>query len=198
MHQSLTAEFVKSSTRLDQCPEPNIPEVAFIGRSNVGKSSLINMIVGKKGLAKVSSKPGKTQTINHFRVSDAWYLVDLPGYGFAGVSQTMRAAWSKMMDYYFSKRTNLVCVFVLIDSRLPPQKNDIEFLNWLGTTGAPIALVFTKIDKVNQRELAKSVEAFKQEFLKYWEDLPPVVLTSAEKKKGREEILSLIDDALKP
>jgi GTP-binding protein len=192
-----SATFVKSSTKLSQCPPPEKPEFAFIGRSNVGKSSLINLIMGQKGLAKISSKPGKTQTMNHFEVNGAWYLVDLPGYGFASVSQTTREKWSGMMEQYFLKRDNLNCVFVLIDSRIEPQISDLEFINWLGGNNVPLILVMTKIDKISKNELAKSENRFKKELLKVWDELPPIILSSAPTKVGRTEILKAIEAAMK-
>ena len=157
-----SASFIKSSTKLSQCPNPDKPEFAFIGRSNVGKSSLINLIIGQKGLAKISSKPGKTQTINHFEVNGQWYLVDLPGYGFASVSLEKRKSWSGMMENYFMNRENLNCVFVLVDSRIDPQKSDLEFINWVGGNGIPIIIIMTKIDKLSRNELAKSHSRFKK------------------------------------
>ena len=173
-----SAIFSKSSTKLSQCPPPEKPEFAFIGRSNVGKSSIINLIIRQKGLAKISSKPGKTQTINHFEVNNAWYLVDLPGYGFASVSQTTRKKWTGMMEQYFLKRENLHCVFVLIDSRLEPQKSDLDFIHWLGGNHVPLIIILTKIDKLSRNELAKSESRFKKELLKFWDELPPIILTS--------------------
>lgn len=192
-----SAEFVKSSARLSQCPPPDKPEFAFIGRSNVGKSSLINMLVNKHGLAKISSKPGKTQTINHFEVNGAWYLVDLPGYGFASVSQATRAAWTKMMELYFLKRENLACVFVLIDSRHEPQASDLDFISWLGNNQVPISLVFTKTDKFSKNKLQGALSHYKNELKKIWDELPPITISSAETKVGRTEILTIIDEAIK-
>ena len=190
-----SAEFIKSSTKLSQCPDPIKPEFAFIGRSNVGKSSLINLLVGKKSLAKISSKPGKTQTINHFLVNDAWYLVDLPGYGFASVSQATRAAWTKMMEQYFLKRENLECVFVLIDVRIEPQASDLDFIQWLGENNIPMTLVFTKSDKPGKNQVAQSISRYKKKLNERWDELPTMIISSAETKKGREEILEIIQQA---
>jgi GTP-binding protein len=191
-----SATFIKSSTKLSQCPPPNLPEFAFIGRSNVGKSSLINMLVGNSKLAKISSKPGKTQTMNHFEVNASWYLVDLPGYGFASVSQTTREAWSKMMENYFLKRENLSCVFVLIDSRLSPQQSDLEFINWLGGNHVPMTLVFTKTDKLSKNQLAASMQRFKKKIGETWDEIPTLVPSSIKTKKGKEEILQIIEEVI--
>lgn len=191
-----SASFIKSSTKLSQCPDPDKPEFAFIGRSNVGKSSLINLIIGQKGLAKISSKPGKTQTINHFEVNAQWYLVDLPGYGFASVSQETRKSWSGMMENYFMKRENLNCVFVLVDSRLDPQKSDLDFINWMGGNGIPIIIVMTKIDKLSRNELTTSYNHFKKELSQRWDELPLIIQSSTLTKKGRVEILNEIEKAL--
>ena len=190
-----TATFVKSSTKLSQCPKPDKPEFAFIGRSNVGKSSLINLIIGQKSLAKISSKPGKTQTINHFEVGGKWYLVDLPGYGYASVSQTTRKAWSGMMENYFLNRENLNCVFVLVDSRIDPQKSDLDFINWIGGNEIPLIIVMTKIDKLSKNELSKSFR-YKNELLKSWDELPRIIQTSTVTQSGREEILAEIQNAM--
>jgi GTP-binding protein len=192
-----SAEFVISNTEVARCPAPDKPEFAFIGRSNVGKSSLINMLTKRKSLAKTSSTPGKTQTINHFTINKKWYLVDLPGYGYASVSKSTKAGWNQMITAYFHGRENLACTFVLIDSRLDPQKIDIDFINWLGGAGVPIALVLTKIDKIKQSELAKSRKNFETRLLKDWEELPPIFITSAEKKTGRDHILDFIEQAIK-
>ena len=191
-----TAIFIKSSTKLSQCPRPDKPEFAFIGRSNVGKSSLINLIVGNKTLAKISSRPGKTQTINHYEVNGAWYLTDLPGYGFAFVSQASRTAWSGMMENYFLKRENLSCVFVLIDCRIEPQPSDLDFINWLGGNNIPMILVFTKTDKLKKNQLTQSINRFKKKLMEVWDELPPIILTSIKINVGRAEILDAIKKAI--
>lgn len=193
----LQAEFVISNTDVSKCPQTDKPEFAFIGRSNVGKSSLINMLTNRKDLAKTSSTPGKTQTINHFLLNKAWYLVDLPGYGYAQVSKSNRESWSSMIDEYFKLRDNLYCTFILIDARLEPQASDITFINRLGQMRIPIALVFTKVDKLKQSELAKTRNQFEKELLKTWAELPPIFVTSAEKKTGRNPMLNFIETALK-
>jgi len=191
-----SATFISSYADVRKCPAPDKPEFAFIGRSNVGKSSLINMLANSKGLAKTSVKPGKTQTINHFLINDFWYLVDLPGYGYASVSKTTREGFGKMIDQYVTKRENLSCLFVLIDSRLEPQKIDLSFINWAGGNGVPLGLIFTKADKLNKNDLMRNVNQFKKTMLAEWEALPPLFITSAEKKTGRDEVLDFIDDAL--
>lgn len=191
-----SAEFVKSSQELNQCPQPDMPEFAFIGRSNVGKSSLINMLVEKKDLAKTSSQPGKTQLINHFIINDEWYLVDLPGYGYAKTSMENRKRWRMMIENYLLKRENLLTVFVLIDSRIEPQKNDLEFINFLGENGVPIKLIFTKTDKQSAKKTQDSLELFKQTLSEYWEELPEIILTSSENKTGRGEVLETIKNII--
>lgn len=190
----MIATFVKSSAKLDQLPAANKPEFAFIGRSNVGKSSLINMLTSKKELAKTSGNPGKTQTINHFIIDENWYLVDLPGYGFARVSQTTRAEWFDLMRQYLTERGNLLNVFVLVDVRIEPQKSDIEFINFLGEEGVPLSIVFTKADKITPNKVRQSTEMFKNKILETWEELPPVFITSSETKAGKDEILSYINE----
>lgn len=192
-----SAEFIISNTDIEKCPTPNKPEFAFIGRSNVGKSSLINMLTGRKELAKISSTPGKTQTINHFLINKSWYLVDLPGYGYASVSKSLKENWSNMIDSYFTQRTNLYCTFVLIDSRLDPQEKDMDFIKRLGSLGIPIALVLTKTDKLKQSELGKSKNKIEKRLLEDWEELPPLFITSSEKKSGRSAVLEFIDTAIK-
>jgi GTP-binding protein len=192
----LQAEFVVSNTDVSKCPQTDKPEFAFIGRSNVGKSSLINMLTGRKDLAKTSSTPGKTQTINHFLINKTWYLVDLPGYGYAQVSKTNRESWTSMIDQYFKHRDNLYCTFILIDSRLEPQASDVSFINRLGKLGIPIALAITKTDKMKQSEQAKTRNQLEKELLKTWEELPPIFVTSAEKKTGRNPMLNFIETAL--
>ncbi len=191
-----SAEFIISNTQVSKCPLPDKPEFAFIGRSNVGKSSLINMLTQRKNLAKTSSTPGKTQTINHFLINKKWYLVDLPGYGYATASKSVKEGWSAMIESYFKIRENLDCTFILIDSRLDPQKKDIEFINWLGGLGVPIAIVFTKIDKIKQAELARSRKKFETRLMNDWEELPPVFITSSEKKTGRDHLLDFIEQAI--
>lgn len=192
-----SAEFIISNTELSKCPKPDKPEFAFIGRSNVGKSSLINLLTKRKDLAKTSGKPGKTQTINHFLVDKAWFLVDLPGYGYAGVSRTARKGWGKMIETYLLNRENLYCTFVLVDARHTPQKKDIEFITWLGEKQLPLGIILTKADKLSRVELAKSEKQYKKKLLETWEELPPVFTTSAEKKVGREDVLDFIDKAIK-
>ena len=186
------AEFVKSSPSLKECPKTDMPECAFIGRSNVGKSSLINMLCMNGGLAKTSTTPGKTRLINHYRINENWYLVDLPGYGYAKVSKNMRKNFDKTLFNYLCKRDNLHCVFVLIDSRIPPQTNDMEFINRLGELQIPFVIVFTKTDKTTQKQLNDNTMAFKNEMLKLWEELPQCFYTSSVTKRGREEILDFI------
>jgi GTP-binding protein len=192
-----SAEFIISNTDIEKCPTPNKPEFAFIGRSNVGKSSLINMLTSRKELAKISSTPGKTQTINHFLINKSWYLVDLPGYGYASVSKSLKENWSHMIESYFKNRTNLYCTFVLIDSRLDPQEKDMDFIKRLGSLGIPIALVLTKTDKLKQSELGKSKNKIEKRLLEDWEELPPLFITSSEKKSGRSAVLEFIDTAIK-
>ena len=182
-----------SNTRFEFLPKDNIHEYAFIGRSNVGKSSLINMLVQRKGLAKTSSVPGKTVAINHFIVNDSWYLVDLPGYGYAQHSKKIREQGRVMINNDISRRRNLVCTFVLVDSRLEPQNNDLGFVEWLGENQVPFCIVFTKADKVSKAELDRNVNALKARLLEDWEELPPIFITSAEKKQGRDEILDYIE-----
>lgn len=190
-----SAEFLTSNAKIDSLPESIYPEYAFIGRSNVGKSSLINMLTGKKGLAKTSQTPGKTQLVNHFKINNCWYLCDLPGYGFAKASKTSRSKWNSTTLEYLRNRTNLQYVFQLIDSRLPPQKIDLEFITWLGENNVPFVLVFTKADKLSKRQTILNTELFKTELLKQWELLPPVFVSSAEKFDGRDEILAFIEQS---
>jgi GTP-binding protein len=188
-----SATFSVSSPNYRKCPTDGRPEYAFIGRSNVGKSSLINMLTGIKGLAKTSGRPGKTQLINHFLINNEWYLVDLPGYGYARTSKTSREKWDTMMRDYFLHREALTNVFVLIDSRIPPQRIDIEFITFLGTNGIPLTIVFTKSDKEKQREVMANVKAMKKVLAELWEELPPMVLTSSLTGYGREELLGQIE-----
>ncbi|MCJ7933898.1 MAG: ribosome biogenesis GTP-binding protein YihA/YsxC [Chryseobacterium sp.] len=187
-----TAEFVKSSGKWQECPEPNLPEYAFIGRSNVGKSSLINAMMNHKDLAKTSQTPGKTQLINHFLVNENWYLTDLPGYGYAKVSKVQRKDFEKLITNYILNRRNLVNLFVLVDVRHNPQKIDLEFIQWCGESGVPFSIVFTKADKLKPNAVIKNVEDYKMELHKTWEDLPELYVTSAEKKEGGDEILNFI------
>lgn len=187
-----SAVYLISSPDYTKCPTPDRPEYAFIGRSNVGKSSLINMIAGKDKLAKTSASPGKTQLINHFNIDDSWYIVDLPGYGFAKVSQSQRKQWERMIEDYLRKRENLVSVFVLIDSRHSPQKIDLEFIGKLGKWNIPFCLVFTKADKENQRIVSANVKDFLAKMRETWQFLPQHFVTSAVKKMGRDKIRSLI------
>ncbi len=184
--------FVGSFVREDQCPKEDLPEFAFIGRSNVGKSSLINMLCSTKGLAKVSNTPGKTQLMNYFRIDDAWFMVDLPGYGYAKVSQTQRAAWERMIWYFLKNRQTLSCVFALIDGMIPPQKMDIDFLNKLGQFSIPFVMVYTKTDRITQRELSVNMDAMDKKLSETWEQLPEKFITSAEKGLGRKEIFNFI------
>ncbi|MDQ3394171.1 MAG: ribosome biogenesis GTP-binding protein YihA/YsxC [Bacteroidota bacterium] len=184
--------FVVSNSDSTKCPETTKPEYAFIGRSNVGKSSLINMITNNFKLAKTSGRPGKTQLINHFLIDDAWYLVDLPGYGWARVSKEKKGQWEVMIKGYLLNRENLICVFVLIDSRLEPQENDLEFLRWLGKMEIPFVLAFTKSDKQSYNKTQSTIASFRKEMLKEWEEMPPYYITSSEKKTGREELLNFI------
>ncbi|MFN5704632.1 MAG: ribosome biogenesis GTP-binding protein YihA/YsxC, partial [bacterium] len=185
--------FIISNTKMTALPKPTLPEYAFIGRSNVGKSSLINMLCRKKGLAKTSQSPGKTQVINHFKINDIWYLVDLPGYGYAKVSQTTRKSWEGMIKTYLEKRENLQCVMALIDSRLEPQKVDLEFIDWLGSKAIPFVIIFTKADKQSKTKTAANVELFKETLAKNWEEIPQCFVTSAEETTGRDEVLGFID-----
>lgn len=189
-----TAEFVKSSQKWQDCPEPTMAEYAFIGRSNVGKSSLINAMMNHKDLAKTSQTPGKTQLINHFLVNEAWYLTDLPGYGYARVSKSLRKDFEKLITNYILNRQNLVNLFVLIDTRLAPQKIDLEFMQWCGESNVPFSIVFTKADKLKPGGADRNVEAYKTELLKSWEDLPEIYVTSAEKKTGTDNILKFISE----
>ena len=182
-----------SNTRFNFLPNDSIPEYAFIGRSNVGKSSLINMLVQRRGLAKTSSVPGKTVAINHFIINDAWYLVDLPGYGYAQHSKKTREQWRVMINNYILHRRNLVCTFVLVDARHEPQNNDIGFMEWLGDSQMPFCIIFTKADKVSKAELERNVEAMKTRLSQDWEELPPIFVTSSETRLGRDEVLGYIE-----
>jgi len=184
---------MKSSAVVEECPEPIKNEFAFIGRSNVGKSSLINMLMQRKDLAKTSGRPGKTQLINHFEINKDWYLVDLPGYGYAKTSKKARAQFQVMITRYIKERPNLITTFILVDSRHDPQKIDLEFMEWCGMEGIPFSIVFTKIDKMGSSALMKQIARYKKKLLLQWEELPPVFMTSAEGRTGREELLRYID-----
>lgn len=188
-----SAVFIKSSPKVGDCPKSNLPEYAFIGRSNVGKSSLINMLVNKKGLALTGSTPGKTLLINHFLINDAWYLVDLPGYGFAQRGKKQREELRAMIEGYILGREALTNLFVLIDSRLEPQKIDIEFINWAGENGIPFSIVFTKADKLTKTALNTNIENYKERLKEDWETLPPIFITSSVTSAGREELLNYIE-----
>ncbi|MCU4163368.1 ribosome biogenesis GTP-binding protein YihA/YsxC [Carboxylicivirga caseinilyticus] len=189
------AEFLKSSSTVKQCPKADRPEYAFIGRSNVGKSSLINKLCNRKAMAKTSSTPGKTQLINHFTInSDQWYLVDLPGYGYAKVSKKLRSGFSKIILDYIGNRENMMCLFVLIDSRIPMQKVDLEFMNLMVENGIPISIVFTKTDKLNKGQYTENMKAYEKGLLEHWEELPPIFYSSAVNGEGTNEILSFIED----
>jgi len=189
-----TAEFVISSARADRCPPTDgKPEYAFIGRSNVGKSSLINMLTGRKKLAMTSATPGKTLLINHFSINNEWYLVDLPGYGYAKRGKKEMEKLRNLIEYYVLERKELTCLFVLIDSRLTPQRIDLEFIQWLGEEGVPFALIFTKADKSKTAELRKNVDGFLNELRKEWEELPPHFVTSSAQGRGRDEVLDYIE-----
>ena len=191
-----SATFIKSSPTLKECPAPSKPEFGFIGRSNVGKSSLINMLTGWSKLAKISVQPGKTRTINHFHINESWYLVDLPGYGYAKVPVKLREKWVKVTRNYILKRENLVCLFVLLDSRHKPQRSDLDFMEFLGINQIPFARVFTKSDKLNRTALEKSITQFDSEMLEKWESLPVSFVTSAVNGSGRDEILNYIEESM--
>ena len=189
-----SAEFIVSNTNVDKCPKDLLPEYAFIGRSNVGKSSLINMLVDRKNLAKTSGKPGKTQLINHFKINNKWFLVDLPGYGYAQVSKDKRQTFQKFITAYFLKRKQLVCTFLLIDSRLEPQKIDLDFMRFLGENEVAFCIVYTKSDKLSSSKLNKNMQVYQQELFKNgWEGIPQTFVTSATAKTGREELLNFIE-----
>lgn len=187
------AKFIMSNSDYKKCPTPDLPEYAFIGRSNVGKSSLINALTNRKSLAKTSGKPGKTQLINHFMINDDWYLVDLPGYGYASVSKTKRAEFQVFLRAYLKNRENLMCTFVLLDSRLEPQKIDMEFMQWMGEQQIPFVMVFTKIDKLNSSQLNKNMKKYQSKMLSSWESLPKIFHTSSVTKFGSDDILKFIE-----
>ena len=188
-----SAEFVVSNTAVDKCPKDRIPEYSFIGRSNVGKSSLINMLMERRHLAKTSSTPGKTQLINHFKINNSWYLVDLPGYGYARVSKKKKATFQKYIENYFLQRKQLVCSFVLIDCRHDPQKIDLDFMQFLGENFIPFSIIFTKADKLTPAKLEKQINRYKTKLLEYWEELPTSFITSSSSGLGRDEFLNYID-----
>ncbi|MFO7621011.1 MAG: ribosome biogenesis GTP-binding protein YihA/YsxC [Bacteroidales bacterium] len=191
-----SATFIKSSTSHEECPGPVKPEFGFIGRSNVGKSSLINMLAGRAGLAKISGQPGKTRTINHFLINDDWYIADLPGYGYAKVPVKMRLNWSREVEKYILERINLVSLFVLIDSRLRPQNSDLDFMEFLGVNQIPFARVFTKSDKLSVTLLEKGIMLYNSEMLKQWESLPATFISSSVTRRGRDEILGYIEESI--
>ena len=199
--QIKSASFVTSSPNVAACPKGIYPEYAFIGRSNVGKSSLINMLTGRKNLARISTSPGKTRLINHFLIDESWYQADLPGYGYAKVSKKQREQFARMIKEYASFRPNLVCFFVLVDSRIPPQELDLDFIDWLGDSNLPFVILHTKTDKTNQKTRHTNKEALKEFLSETWEELPMIIDTSAVKGTGKEEILSFIgqtNDRLQP
>ena len=191
------AEFVVSNTNVERCPKPTIPEYAFIGRSNVGKSSLINSLTGRTALAKTSGKPGKTQLINHFLINKEWYLVDLPGYGYAKISKSERRKWESFIRKYIQLRENLYCVFVLIDFRIAPQQIDLDFMQWLGEIGVPFSIIFTKADKVKKGAIETTLSVYENEMLKVWAEMPPYFISSSVTGDGNEEILSFIESVNK-
>jgi len=192
-----TADFVVSNTDPSLCPDPVKPEFAFIGRSNVGKSSLINLLVQRKNLAKTSSTPGKTQLINHFLINGSWYVVDLPGYGYANVNKDKRSTFGGMIETYLKKRTNLITTFVLLDPRLEPQKIDLQFIQWMGESGLPFSLVFTKSDKLTRNHLVDARKQWEKKLSETWEEMPPFFFTSATERKGQEELLTYIEAVMK-
>ncbi|MBR2975483.1 MAG: YihA family ribosome biogenesis GTP-binding protein [Alistipes sp.] len=197
MAVAVKAKFKCSSERISQVPKDELRDIAFIGRSNVGKSSLVNMLTGIKGLAKVSGTPGKTRLINHFLINDSWYLVDLPGYGYARVSKSTRGEFSKLITDYVLKCEKMHFLFVLVDSRLEPQKIDLRFIELLGENGIPFGIIFTKADKLSQAQLNRSVTTYKRVLSEQWEELPPMLISSSERGTGREDILAFIEQVLK-
>jgi len=188
-----SAEFVISNSDVSRCPDSPLPEYAFIGRSNVGKSSLINMITGRKSLAKTSGRPGKTQLINHFLINDSWHLVDLPGYGYARVSKSIKKTFQKFITAYFEQRKQMLCAFVLIDSRHDAQAIDLEFMQYLGENGIPFCIIFTKADKLKPKALERNVASYQEQMLETWEEMPQFFITSAENGLGKDEVLAYID-----
>lgn len=196
-----SAEFVVSNTKVEKCPNSPLPEYAFIGRSNVGKSSLINMLTGRKALAKTSAKPGKTQLINHFLINKNWHLVDLPGYGYAKVSKSTKKTFQKFITAYFAKRQQMICAFVLIDSRHKPQKIDLDFMEWLGENQVPFCIIFTKADKLKPKALEQNINNYQEEMLQIWTEMPEFFVSSATSALGKDEILGYIEsinEELKP
>ena len=192
-----TAEFIISNSDVTRCPKANMPEYAFIGRSNVGKSSLINMLTNHKNLAKISGKPGKTQLVNHFKINKEWYLVDLPGYGYAKVSKNLKSGFSKIIYSYIESRDNLVNLFVLVDARHDAQQIDLNFMEWLNGKEIAFSIIFTKADKLTKKKLADNIEAYKQQMLVRWEEMPPYVISSSSSGMGQEEILKYIEESNK-
>lgn len=192
-----TAEFMMSNSDIKKCPKPDKPEFAFIGRSNVGKSSLINMLTKHKNLAKTSAKPGKTQLVNHFLINKEWFLVDLPGYGFAKVAKSTRQRFSKLIFNYIESRPNLINLFVLVDSRHEPQAKDTEFMEWLGINGIAFSIIFTKADKLTKRKLSENLKAYEKKMLQSWEEMPPYIVSSSSSELGKDEILAYIDESIK-
>lgn len=188
-----SAEFVISNSEVSKCPDSKLPEYAFIGRSNVGKSSLINMLTERKSLAKISGRPGKTQLINHFLINGSWHLVDLPGYGYAQVSRSVKKTFQKFITAYFEQRQQMICAFVLIDSRHKPQPVDMEFMQWLGEHQVPFCIIFTKADKLKPGALKRNIETYRKEMLQNWEEMPQYFITSSSKATGREEVLEFIE-----
>lgn len=188
------AEYIISNTDYKKCPDHHLPEYAFIGRSNVGKSSLINMLTGRKGLAKTSSKPGKTLLINHFMINDAWYIVDLPGYGYAKLSKAGQEKLKKLIEGYVLKRKQLTCLMLLIDSRHKPLQVDLDFMEMLGSHGVPFAIIFTKLDKLSNRQWQANLKAYREALGEWWEELPPMFATSSDKGTGRDEVLGYIEE----
>lgn len=193
---TIKAKFKCSSERISQVPKDDLKDIAFIGRSNVGKSSLVNMLTGIKGLAKVSGTPGKTRLINHFQINDSWYLVDLPGYGYARVSKSTRGEFSKLITDYVLKCEKMHFLFVLVDSRLEPQKIDLRFIEMLGENGVPFGIIFTKADKLSQAQLNRNVKTYRLTLQEQWEELPPMFISSSEKGTGRDEIIAFIEESL--
>lgn len=193
MIQIRSAEYISGCVSVEKCPTPNLPEYAFIGRSNVGKSSLINMITGRKKLAKTSVTPGKTRIINHFLIDASWYLVDLPGYGYARISKKERLAWENMIEQYLLKRPNLVCVFLLIDARIKPQANDQQVMEWLASLQIPFVLLFTKSDKLSRNDLAQKIASYQDHLMQEWQHPPTSIITSSATSYGRGDVLEFIN-----